>query len=81
MIPQTVLDKRGKDFGVDINTFFHHQLDIATPMWNSPVVAFANDQIKKATSAILTKKASPKDALSAAQTASQAELQRVLKTK
>ena len=80
LIPKLVLDKRGKDFGVDVNTFFHHALDIATPMWDSPVVNFANDQIGKATSAIINKKASPKDALGAAQKATQAELERVLKT-
>jgi len=80
LIPQLVIDKRGKDFGADVTTFFHHQLDIATPMWNSPVVEFGHDQISKAADAILNKTATPKEALTAAQEASQAELERVLKS-
>ena len=71
--------KAGQAFAADVTAFFHHQLDIATPMWNSPVVEFAHDQIGKAADAIMDKTATPKDALAAAQQASQAELERVLK--
>jgi multiple sugar transport system substrate-binding protein len=80
LIPQLVLEKRGQEFGADVTAFFHAQLDVATPMWNSPVVEFAHDQVGKAANAILNKTSSPKDALSAAQQASQAELERVLKS-
>lgn len=80
LIPQLVIDKRGHDFGADVTTFFHHQLDVATPMWNSPVVSFANDQLQKAFDAVVNKTASPKDAMTEAQKASQAELERVMKS-
>jgi hypothetical protein len=43
-------------------------------------VEFGHDQISTAIDAVLNKTASPKDALTAAQQASQAELDRVLKT-
>jgi ABC-type glycerol-3-phosphate transport system substrate-binding protein len=80
LIPQTVIDKRGQDFGATVTKFFHDQLDISTPMWNSPVVAFAHDQVSKAVNAVYAKTASPKDALGEAQKATQAELERVLKS-
>jgi ABC-type glycerol-3-phosphate transport system substrate-binding protein len=80
LIPQLVIEKRGEEFGADVTGFFHDQLGIATPMWNSPVVEFGHDQISTAIDAVLNKTASPKDALTAAQQASQAELERVLKT-
>ena len=80
LIPQLVIDKRGQEFGADVTAFFHQQLDNATPMWTSPVVEFGHDQISTALDAILNKTATPKDALTAAQQASQAELERVLKT-
>jgi len=80
LIPELVIKMRGKDFAADVTAFFHHQLDIATPMWNSPVVSFGHDQIATAIDAVLNKTATPKDALTAAQQASQAELERVLAT-
>jgi len=80
LIPELVIKMRGQDFAADVTAFFHHQLDIATPMWNSPVVSFGHDQIATAIDAVLNKTATPKDALTAAQQASQAELERVLAT-
>ena len=80
LIPKTVIEKRGQEFGADVTAFFHQQLDIATPMWNSPVVEFGHDQVSKAVDAVLNKISTPKDALTAAQAASQAELERVLKS-
>jgi multiple sugar transport system substrate-binding protein len=80
LIPQLVIDKRGEEFGADVTAFFHQQLEIATPMWNSPVVEFGHDQLSTAIDAVLNKTATPQDALTAAQQASQAELERVLKT-
>ena len=47
-------------------------------MWNSPVQSFYTDQIARATEKIYTKSATVKDALSEAQAATQAELDRVL---
>lgn len=79
LIPQLVIEKRGEEFGADVTAFFHRQLEIATPMWNSPVVEFGHDQISKAIDAVLNKTATPRDAMTAAQQASQAELERVLK--
>ena len=80
LVPQVIVDKSGQAFAADVQAFFHHQLDIATPMWNSPVVEFAHDQIGKAAQAIISNTTSPKDAMSAAQQATQTELERVLKT-
>ncbi len=79
LIPQAVIDKRGQEFAADVNAFFRSQLDVATPMWNSPVQDFANDQIGRAADQVLNKVATPKDALAEAQRASQAELDKVFK--
>jgi hypothetical protein len=54
-------------------------MDIATPMWNSPVQDFATDQIGRALENIYAKKSTPKDALAEAQKACQAELDKLLK--
>ncbi|MEA2529517.1 MAG: multiple sugar transport system substrate-binding protein, partial [Thermomicrobiales bacterium] len=78
LVPQVAVDKRGEEFGKDITEFFRSQLEIATPMWTSPVVDFANDQVFRAIEQIMYKQSSPKDALGQAQRASQAELERVL---
>ncbi len=80
LIPKVVIEKRGQEFAADVTGFFRSQLDTATPMWNSPVQDFANDQVSKASAAIMNKAATPKDALAAAQLATQAELERVLKS-
>jgi hypothetical protein len=47
-------------------------------MWNSPVQSFGNDQVARAMEKIYTKASSVMDALAEAQTAAQAELERVL---
>jgi multiple sugar transport system substrate-binding protein len=78
LVPKVAVDKRGEEFANDITAFFRSQLEIATPMWTSPVVDFANDQIYRAIEQIIYKQTSPKDGLGQAQRASQAELERVL---
>jgi len=80
LVPLVLAQKRGKDKAVDIVRFFRHQVDIATPMWNSPADSFATDQMMKAVSRIMYKQAKPKDALAEAQRACQSQLQRVLLT-
>jgi hypothetical protein len=47
-------------------------------MWDSPVQSFSNDQLSRAIEKIYTKAATVAEALAEAQTASQAELERVL---
>ncbi|HEX5691172.1 MAG TPA: hypothetical protein VFX76_14260, partial [Roseiflexaceae bacterium] len=79
LMPELTAQKRGQEFAKDITAFFRSQLDIATPMWNSPVQDFANDQLRGAVEQILTKAASPKDALTEIQAACQAKLEEALK--
>lgn len=76
--PDIVAEKRGEEFATDIAAFLQAQAAIVTPMWNSPVQAFGQDQLARAMEKIYTKTASVTDALADAQTASQAELDRVL---
>jgi multiple sugar transport system substrate-binding protein len=78
LIPQIAIEKRGEEFATEISEFFRGLLDISTPMWTSPVVDFANDQVYRAIDQIMYKQASPADGLGQAQRASQAELDRVL---
>lgn len=80
LVPTIAKEKRGEAFASDVTDFFRGQLDIATPMWDSPVQDFATDQISRAIEQIMTKQATPKDALVEAQQASQAELEKVLKS-
>jgi len=49
-----------------------------TPMWDSPVEAYGQDQLARAMEKIYTKVSTPAEALAEAQTASQAELERFL---
>lgn len=79
LVPSRVVEKRGQAFADNITAFFRGQLDIATPMWNSPVQDFANDQLGRALEQIINKAATPKDALAEAQSACQSELEKVLK--
>jgi ABC-type glycerol-3-phosphate transport system substrate-binding protein len=79
LVPTIAKEKRGEAFASDVTNFFRAQLDIATPMWDSPVQDFATDQISRAIEQIMNKQATPKDALVEAQKASQAELEKVLK--
>ena len=80
LVPAITVERRGEEFAEEITDFFRAQLDIATPMWNSPVQDFANDQLLRALGRILAKQAKPKDALAEAQRASQNELDRVLES-
>jgi ABC-type glycerol-3-phosphate transport system substrate-binding protein len=79
LVPQLTAQKRGEAFAKDITAFFRKQLDIATPMWTSPIQDFSNDQLGRAIDQILHKTALPKDALAEAQKASQAKLEETLK--
>ena len=76
--PDIVAEKRGEEFATDIAAFLQEQTAITTPMWNSPVQSFGQDQLSRAMEKIYTKTASVADALAEAQSASQAELDRVL---
>lgn len=78
MPPKVLIDNRGEEFAVDATAFFGEQAKIVTPMWDSPVQGFGNDQIRLAMEKIYTKAATPEEALAEAQVASQAELERVL---
>lgn len=78
VVPQVVVDRRGEGFATEIMQFFRDQADVATPMWNSPVEEFVNDQLATAVERIMTKAASPADALAEAQTLSQRELESFL---
>ncbi|HEX5497840.1 MAG TPA: extracellular solute-binding protein [Thermomicrobiales bacterium] len=77
-VPQAVLDTRGKEFGDAASEFFRKQFDVVTPMWNSPVQSFAQDQLRTTLEAVLNKTAKPKDALAQAQQACQAQLEKTL---
>jgi hypothetical protein len=73
-----LVEKRGQEFADDLTAFLGTQAEIVTPMWNSPVQSFGNDQVARAIEKIYTKAQSVKEALAEAQAASQAELERVL---
>ena len=73
-----MVEKRGEEFADEMMEFFRGQLEIATPMWDSPVQNFADDQITAAVEQIMNKAAPPKDALAEAQRACQAELEKTL---
>jgi ABC-type glycerol-3-phosphate transport system substrate-binding protein len=79
LFPDRVANERGPEFAKDVMAFFTNQLDVATPMWNSPVQNFANDQITRMMEQVYTKQAAPKEALAEAQKACQAELDKVMK--
>ncbi len=79
LVPKKVAEMRGEEFAKDVLMFFSGQLEVATPMWTSPVQNFANDQITRMMEQVYTKKASPRDALAEAQKACQAELEKVLR--
>ena len=77
--PGIVVEKRGQKFAQETAQFFKSQLDIATPMWDSPVQNFATDQLSRALEQIINKASAPKDALAEAQQVTQAELEKTLK--
>jgi ABC-type glycerol-3-phosphate transport system substrate-binding protein len=79
LLPAVTVKNQGKAFAQDVMTFFHHQLNVSIPLWNSPVQDFAQNELTKAVNAIMYKSSTPKQALASAQQACQNELQRVLK--
>jgi ABC-type glycerol-3-phosphate transport system substrate-binding protein len=78
-LPQVVAEQRSPEFARDVMTFFSAQLGVATPMWNSPVQNFANDQITRMIEQVFTKSRPPREALAEAQKAAQTELEKVLR--
>ena len=74
LVPTKVIEERGQAFAEDIQAFFRGQLDVATPMWTSPVQDLGNDQIARAIMQILGKQATPEEALTEAQELCQTEL-------
>jgi multiple sugar transport system substrate-binding protein len=80
LLPAALLAGKGEAFAQEIINFFRDQLDIATPMWDSPVQDFATDQIRRAIEQIMYKAAKPKEALTNAQQACQGALEAVFKT-
>lgn len=76
--PEIVVDNRDAAFAEDVMAFFRAQLDVSTPMWDSPVQSFAMDQLTLAVERIMTKQTAPQPALAEAQQACQAELDKVL---
>jgi ABC-type glycerol-3-phosphate transport system substrate-binding protein len=80
IFPKVVAKERGEAFAKDVMKFFYDQLKVAAPMWTSPVQNFANDQVTRMIEQVYTKKATPKEALTEAQKACQAELEKVLKS-
>jgi multiple sugar transport system substrate-binding protein len=80
LYPSRVAEMRGDEVAQEVTDFFRGQLQVATPMWNSPVQDFANDQIGRAIEQIYTKTTPPAAALAEAQAACQAELETVLQS-
>ncbi len=78
LFPQSVADVRGDEFATDITQFFKGQLDVAAPMWTCPVQNFLHDQVSMAISSVMLKESTPKEALTVAQEATQAELDSLL---
>ena len=76
--PTIVVERRGAEFADDMTRFLVDQAKIVTPMWNSPVQSYANDQVTRAMELIYSGTASVGEALAQAQAACQAELHRVL---
>ena len=76
--PQVLVDYRGEEFATRTMEFIRSQANISAPMWNSPVQNFAADQLRRALEQMMTKAATPKDALAEAQAACQAELEKAL---
>ncbi|MFL5705120.1 MAG: ABC transporter substrate-binding protein [Ktedonobacteraceae bacterium] len=81
LLPGVPVQKRGKAFTQDVMDFFYQQQQIITPMWNSPVESFAADQLASAISRVMTKTATPKQAMTDAQQACQNKLASTLSGK
>lgn len=78
VVPALLAEMRGEAFASEAIQFFRDQLNVVTPMWNSPVQSFAQDQLARALEAILTKATPPQAALAEVQQACQAELEKVI---
>jgi ABC-type glycerol-3-phosphate transport system substrate-binding protein len=78
LTPVALAEARGKEVADEIYAFFRSQLDVVVPMWNSPVQDFADDQVARALERIMVKQATPQDAMTEAQNATQAELDRLM---
>lgn len=78
MVPPTLLEKRGEAEATSIADFFKAQLEVATPMWTSPVENFANDALSRAIEQAYAHQGEPAELLAAAQKACQDELDRVM---
>lgn len=78
LLPTALVNGKGREFAHDIMNFFRDQLNMATPMWDSPVQDFATDQIRRALEHIMHKVSTPKHALAEAQKACQGALDKVL---
>lgn len=78
LLPQTLAERRGEEVATDIVAFFKAQLDVATPMWTSPIQDFADDQIARILERAYAHEGEPGDLLAEAQTACQTELDRVM---
>jgi len=76
--PTSLVERRGQEFADDLTAFLATQAAVVTPMWNSPSQSFGNDQMARAMEKIFTHASPVKEALADAQTAAQAELERVL---
>jgi multiple sugar transport system substrate-binding protein len=78
VLPDVVVQNRDEAFAADITAFWAEQAKITTPMWDSPVEAYGQDQLARAMEKIYTKTATPAEALAEAQASAQAELDRFL---
>jgi ABC-type glycerol-3-phosphate transport system substrate-binding protein len=78
LVPKIIVEKRGQEFAQEAATFFRQQQDIITPMWNSPIQDFSDDQIKSAWEKILAKTVTPAQALHSAQQTCQQQLETFL---
>lgn len=77
-VPQVVVDRRGEAFAEEITAYFSEQSQVSTPMWNSPVQDFSNDQLRRVLEQIFLKQVTPAAGLADAQQASQTELDKLL---
>jgi multiple sugar transport system substrate-binding protein len=78
MLPPRLVEERGEETATSIVDFFKAQLDVATPMWTSPVEDFALDQLTRVLEQAYAHQGEPAELLAAAQQACQAELDRVM---
>jgi multiple sugar transport system substrate-binding protein len=80
VLPFLTARKYGKAFATDMNDFFRSQQAIAIPAWDSPIQAFAQDQLQRAIDRIMHKLVKPKQGLMEAQQACQSQLQTALRS-